>query len=360
MAAADAAALPPDFAARLLAWYDRHGRHDLPWQHPRTSYRVWIAEVMLQQTQVATVLPYYARFMAAFPDLAALAGADLDAVLAHWSGLGYYSRARNLHAAARRCMVEHAGELPRDVDALSSLPGIGRSTAAAILAQAHDQQLAILDGNVRRVLARMLAIDDWPGAPAVERRLWQVAEAALPQARLADYTQAIMDFGATLCRRARPDCAACPLREDCRAFAEARVAELPKPRPRRALPRRRCVLLALVDADGRLLLQRRPPSGIWGGLWCLPQFDDDDDARAFAAHQACDIRAISAPAPSIDHAFTHFQLRIDSLRLRAGEPRGAIADADDLRWTSRAELATLGLPAPVRRLLSQLIEETTP
>ena len=232
-----------DIAHRLLAWFDRHGRHDLPWQHPRTPYRVWLSEIMLQQTQVSVVVGYFGRFVDALPDLPALARAPQDTVLALWSGLGYYARARNLHAAAKRCVEQHGGDLPRDLDALVALPGIGRSTAGAILSQAWNEPAPILDGNVKRVLCRVFGIDGWPGLPAVEKRLWAIAERLLPQTRLADWTQAQMDFGATLCTRANPACAICPLQDVCVARREGRIAELPAPKPGKALPRREAQML---------------------------------------------------------------------------------------------------------------------
>ncbi len=334
------------FAARLLDWFDRHGRHDLPWQSARSRYRVWISEVMLQQTQVATVIPYYRRFLARFPDLPSLAAAAQDEVLAIWSGLGYYSRARNLQAAAQHCVERHRGNLPGDPDALTALPGIGRSTAAAILAQADGARHAILDGNVKRVLCRLFAIDGWPGSAAVENRLWPLAESLLPEARLADYTQAIMDFGATLCTRGRPDCAACPFGADCAARREGRIAELPAPRPSRALPQRDCVMLLLENHRGELLLERRGPAGVWAGLWCLPQFDDIDAARAWRGDSEHE-RSL----PVISHAFSHYRLRIAPLHCRMlGAPQH-IRDNESLRWTAPDAIETIGLPAPVRRLL---------
>lgn len=341
----------PDFATRLLAWFDRHGRHDLPWQHPRTPYRVWLSEVMLQQTQVAVVIPYFLRFVAAMPSLPALAAAPLDEVLALWSGLGYYSRARNLHAAARLCTSRHDGELPDELDALIALPGIGRSTAGAILAQAWGQRTPILDGNARRVLARHAGIAGWPGSPAVEKRLWTLAESLLPATRMADYTQAQMDLGATLCTRHAPRCDACPVAADCVARIEGRTAELPTPRPSRAVPLRHAVMLVASDPEGRILLQRRPPTGVWASLWSLPQFDERSAAQQWSrAHLDGDWRQAREAGP-VMHGFTHYRLRITPLHWRDVRPRDAVRDNDCLRWARREELASIGLPAPVRRLL---------
>ena len=339
------------FAPTLLAWFDRHGRHDLPWQHPRTPYRVWLSEIMLQQTQVAVVVPYFARFVAALPDVPALARASQDEVLALWSGLGYYARARNLHAAAQRCMELHGGDLPRDLDALQALPGIGRSTAGAILSQAWGDRAAILDGNVKRVLARLFGIEGWPGLPKVEKQLWTIAARLLPESRLADYTQAQMDFGATLCTRADPACAACPLREACVAHREGRTAELPHPKPGKPLPEREARMLLVEDDRGRVLLQRRPPTGVWAALWSLPEHADAAASRDwFDQHLAGDFARAEPLAPVL-HGFTHYRLRILPMRVAGVRPRDAVGDNPGLRWASRAELQAIGLPVPVRRLL---------
>ncbi|HET8818280.1 MAG TPA: A/G-specific adenine glycosylase [Xanthomonadaceae bacterium] len=347
-------------AARLLHWFDRDGRHDLPWQHPRTPYRVWLSEVMLQQTQVQVVVPYFERFVAAFPTLASLSAAPLDDVLAQWSGLGYYARARNLHAAARRCVERHGGDLPRDHAALVALPGIGRSTAGAILAQAWGERAAILDGNVKRVLARLHGVDGWPGTPAVEKRLWALAEAQLPETRLADYTQAQMDFGATLCTRHDPACVLCPLQDRCVALRDGRVAELPTPKPGKPLPERQSIVLWMEDALGRVLLQRRPPTGIWAALWSLPEADDHAQARAwFEGSVGADADFDAAePAPPVAHGFTHFRLQLHPLRWRSLAPRDRVGDNDhnatgETRWVPRDALGTLGIPAPIRRLIEQ-------
>ncbi|NUS39295.1 MAG: A/G-specific adenine glycosylase [Lysobacter sp.] len=339
------------FAERLLQWFDRCGRHDLPWQHPRTPYRVWVSEIMLQQTQVSVVAPYFIRWMAALPDLRALASAPLDDVLALWSGLGYYARARNLHAAARLCVERHGGELPRDVGALTALPGIGRSTAGAILAQAWGDRLAILDGNVKRVLARWHGIAGWPGLPAVERQLWAFAESHLPHERLADYTQAQMDFGATLCTRADPACVLCPLQDGCVARREGRVAELPTPKPGKPLPERTATVLLLEDAEGRMLLQRRTPAGVWAGLWSLPESADSGQARAWFDRHAQGDYADGAPLAPIAHAFTHYRLTLRPLHWRGISLRDPMADNDGLRWVARDALKALGIPAPIRKLL---------
>ncbi len=345
------------FAPRLLAWFDVHGRHDLPWQHPRSPYRVWLSEIMLQQTQVRVVVPYFERFVAALPDLPSLAAAPLDDVLGLWSGLGYYARARNLHAAARACVERHGGELPRDFDALLALPGIGRSTAGAILSQAWGDRFAILDGNVKRVLARVHGVCGWPGLPAVEKQLWQHAQAQLPDARLADYTQAQMDLGATLCTRHDPACILCPLQDGCVARIEGRVAELPTPKPGKALPQREAVLLVLHDREGRVLLCRRPPAGVWAQLWSLPEADDHDAARAlFHDHADGDFSQGEALEP-IAHAFSHYRLRLLPLRWRAVAPAAAVGDNDDLRWVSLDAIDALGIPAPVRTLLEAQFAE---
>jgi A/G-specific adenine glycosylase len=341
------------FAARLLEWFDVHGRHDLPWQHPRTPYRVWVSEIMLQQTQVATVIGYFDRFVAAFPDLPALAAAPLDAVLAHWAGLGYYSRARNLHRAAQHCMREHGGELPRHIDELAGLPGIGRSTAAAIVAQAHGDRAAILDGNVRRVLSRHAGVDGYPGLPAVERQLWREAEARLPAgtlaARMPDYTQALMDLGASLCARARPLCARCPLGSDCVAQRDGRTAELPARRPARVVPEKHVAVLLARDADGRVLLERRAPAGIWGGLWSLPELSAISGEPVDAATLTADGTLTALPV--VQHRFTHFLLHLHPF---AAGPRFLAEPADERAaqaWVGAAALAAHGLPTPIRRML---------
>ncbi len=342
---------PKRYAAALLAWFDISGRHDLPWQHPRTPYRVWLSEIMLQQTQVRVVIPYFERFITALPDLRALAAAPQDDVMALWSGLGYYARARNLHAAAKRCVELHDGELPRDIEALIALPGIGRSTAAAILSQAWGDPHAILDGNVKRVLARVFGIAGWPGTPANEKTLWAIAESLLPAERLADYTQAQMDFGATLCTRHDPACVLCPLQHDCVALRDGRVAELPTPKPGKPLPERTAVMLLIRDSHNRVLLQRRPPTGIWASLWSLPEAADHDQARAWFDRHIDSDYGDGAVLERIQHSFTHYRLLIQPLAWRDVALRTRIHDNDALRWVAGDTLVSLGIPAPVRSLL---------
>ncbi|GAB4128757.1 MAG: A/G-specific adenine glycosylase [Sideroxydans sp.] len=340
---------PYSFADRLIAWQRTHGRHDLPWQG-QDAYRVWLSEIMLQQTQVATVIPYYRRFLAAFPTLGALAAASEEQVLAYWSGLGYYARGRNLHRAAQVIVEQFNGEFPHRFDDLLRLPGIGRSTAAAICALAFHQRRAILDGNVKRVLARWCGIEGWPGEKTVERRLWRQAEALLPPGDIACYTQALMDLGATVCTRRKPQCSACPVRTDCVARQSGRVAALPTPRPKRALPERHAVFLLLMHGDD-LLLEKRPSNGIWGGLWCPPQFDGEAAAREWFGRHGMQARD-GARLPTFTHAFTHFRLHVTPLQIRLVRkptvtPPGSV-------WLEMEEALRAALPTPVRSLLRRL------
>ncbi len=340
------------FADRLLAWFDVHGRHDLPWQSPRDAYRVWLSEVMLQQTQVATVIPYFDRFIKALPTLPDLAEADEDTVLALWSGLGYYRRARFLHAAAKQCVALHGGELPRDYDALAALPGIGRSTAGAILAQAHGLRFPILDGNVKRVMTRFHGIHGHPGQSAIEKQLWALADKHTPAARAADYTQAIMDLGATLCVRSRPACEECPMSVDCVAFRDDLTGQLPSTKPGKVTPTRQTVMLVLRDAQQRVLLERRGEQGVWAGLWSLPEALDSEDAWK-AAERLARIDDARALAP-FTHVFSHYKLKVEPLLFDEATAHAAIADNPRLRWCDTGDIAALGLPAPVRSLLQSL------
>ena len=343
------------FAIRLLAWFDTHGRKDLPWQHPRAPYRVWLSEVMLQQTQVRTVIPYFERFVEALPSLASLAEAPLDRVLALWSGLGYYTRARNLHRAALICVERHGGDLPRNFDALAALPGIGRSTAAAILAQAFGLRHAILDGNVRRVLARWHGVRGWPGTTTAQRDLWQHAESHTPTARVADYTQAIMDLGAMVCVRSRPLCTACPINRGCVALRDGLTTELPTPKPARTVPTRETTMLIVRDEHDRVLLERRPPTGVWARLWSVPETHDAESAPN-VLHERYGVHAETPRTlGAFVHTFSHYHLRVTPV-LVVGASEHRIAD-EDRGWFSREELPSLGLPAPVRRLLETVFED---
>ncbi len=348
------------FATRALTWFDQHGRRDLPWQRSdasgqRDAYRVWLSEVMLQQTQVGTVIAYFKRFVAALPTVRALAAADEDTVFALWSGLGYYRRARYLHRAAQMCVARHGGELPADFAALTALPGIGRSTAGAILAQAFGQRFPILDGNVKRVLARYHGIAGYPGVATVERQLWQHADTHTPATRVADYTQAIMDLGATVCVRAQPRCAICPLAADCIARRDGLTAILPTRKPTRTVPTRDTLMLVLRDTHGRVLLERRGPQGVWSGLWSLPEASDLSDAQRVAQGRAQ--VTLWRPLDDFSHQFTHYRLHVTPLLFDRASARSAAADAPDLRWCTRADIAALGLPTPVRRLLLQVNDE---
>jgi A/G-specific adenine glycosylase len=340
-------------SAALLPWFDRHGRKDLPWQREPTPYRVWVSEVMLQQTQVATVIPFFEAFMKRFPDVASVAAAPLDEVLHRWSGLGYYARARNLHRAATELVARHHGEFPRTLEEIMALPGIGRSTAGAVLALARGERHPILDGNVKRVLSRYFGVEGFAGEATVSARLWALAEECTPRARVAAYTQAIMDLGATVCVRHRPLCAACPLAGECRAFATGRQHELPAPRPR-AQRRLRKTWMLLAVHDGRVLLERRPPTGIWGGLWGPPEFATVDDARVWCA------RTLASPGHAPDalttlrHAFTHFDLEIEPLRIECAGTAGVMQN-DRWVWYNPAAPVPVGLPTPVAQLIRSVV-----
>ena len=339
----------PLFSVRLLDWWDIHGRKDLPWQHPRTPYRVWVSEIMLQQTQVTTVIPYFEKWMSAFPDIRSLAKAPLDDVLAHWAGLGYYARARNLHKTARLCMEQFGGALPVSPDDLCALPGIGLSTANAIISQSTGQPAAVLDGNVRRVLARHAAVDGWTGKSEVQKRLWLEAEDRLPETRGDDYTQAVMDLGATLCTRTRPDCGTCPVNADCLALTNSRVEELPTPKPRAKVSEQDVYMLVVRDNEGRVLLEKRPPSGIWGGLWCLPSGPGHEEALAALGVES----AKSQSLPVIDHRLSHIRMTIYPSLITAIEGT-QVKCTSNLGWFSTSKQSELGLPKPVNDLLVKL------
>jgi A/G-specific adenine glycosylase len=334
------------FAQRLIAWQQAAGRHDLPWQGSRDPYRVWLSEIMLQQTQVATVIPYYQRFLASFPDVGALAAAPIERVVEHWAGLGYYARARNLHRCAQQIVTVHGGFFPKTAAGLAELPGIGRSTAAAIAAFSFGERAAILDGNVKRVLCRVFGIAGFPGATAVDRKLWQLAESLLPETGIEAYTQGLMDLGATLCTRGTPHCPACPFADSCVARREGRQKELPEARPRAPVPERRSTFVLITDGT-RLLLERRPPSGLWGGLLVPPE-GEPDEVLAARGLVTVDCRKL----PDLQHAFTHFRLTLAPVLCRVAAP-SALAEAGR-EWLPLATAASAGVPTPIARLIRQV------
>ncbi len=346
----------PSFSQDVVRWQQAHGRHALPWQNTRDAYRIWLSEIMLQQTQVAAVLGYYARFLERFPTLRALAAAPPEDVMAQWSGLGYYTRARNLHACAKRVVAEYDGVFPSDPRLLAELPGIGRSTAAAIAAFSSGARAAILDGNVKRVFARVFGVEQFPGEKKVEDQLWKRADALLPDEGIESYTQGLMDLGATLCTRSRPDCARCPLQARCVAHATGRTAELPVRKPKKTIPEKQAALLVVIDG-GAVLLEQRAPSGIWGGLMSLPEVDGHvvrtgvDEALLVRAAQAFgQVDEVQALLPLV-HVFTHYKLHIAPYKVVLGE-RGA--SMPDHVWWKLAEIERAPLPAPVKKLLLEL------
>ena len=348
--------LTRDFAALLIDWHAHQGRHSLPWQNARDPYRIWLSEIMLQQTQVNTVIPYYKRFLESFPDVIRLADAPLEEVLGLWSGLGYYARARNLHRAAQTIAEQHGGRFPPDAAGLETLPGIGRSTAAAIAAFAYGERAAILDGNVRRVLCRAFGIEGFPGRTQVEKQLWSLAETLLPQKNIATYTQAQMDLGATLCTRSRPDCKQCPLSEYCVAYQDDRIAELPTPRPRKRPPLRQ-VRVAVITSGAHVLMEQRPPTGIWGGLLALPEIPEHvADAQAWLEEKLGLTLVARGALADIHHAFTHFKLQMQPLRFDTRDVATQAGEEDHYVWLARNASDRARLPTPARKLLQTLAE----
>ncbi len=339
------------FSARLIAWQKQHGRHLLPWQQTRDAYRIWLSEIMLQQTQVATVIPYFQRFLERFPDVNALAQAPVEAVLENWSGLGYYARARNLHRCAKVVAELHGGKFPRQPQALAALPGIGRSTAAAIAAFAYGVRAAILDGNVKRGFARHFGVDGFPGALAIERQLWALAESLLPAQGVEAYTQGLMDLGATVCTRGTPACPRCPLRESCVAWVQSRVDVFPQARPRKPKPEREVTLLLLCDGPS-VLLERRPSQGIWGGLLSLPEQGSalEELEEIVAARFACRVLS-QREYPGFRHTFTHFHLDIRAMVCTVERLPDAAPEAARQVWMPLSEAVRAGVPAPIRRIL---------
>jgi len=372
------------FASLLLAWFDQYGRHDLPWQQNINPYRVWVSEIMLQQTQVKTVVPYYLKFMQSFPTIADLANASQEQVLSHWAGLGYYARGRNLHKAAQMIVNEYGGVFPHKFDDIVALPGIGRSTAGAILAIALQQRYAILDGNVKRVLSRFYAVEGWPGEKAIENKLWLLADDLTPKTRFGDYTQAIMDLGATLCTRSKPNCQACPQQDNCQAFKQNRVADFPYKKPKKDKPIKQAWLLIYTNEHDDILLQQRPQKGIWGGLWSLPEFTSMRLCEQFVQSQTISQHTL-IEWDVFRHTFSHYHLDIHPMYLKVEDsanlainvaenkvpycadlPEGLMDNLDNqanidcdkpLRtWYSLEALKNkkVGVPAPVSKLITQL------
>ena len=343
------------FTPKLLSWFDRHGRKDLPWQKDITGYRVWVSEIMLQQTQVATVIPYYNRFMSRFPSITDLALAPIDDVLHHWSGLGYYARARNLHKTAGIIQHDHAGCFPQHVDELINLPGIGRSTAGAISAIAFNQHASILDGNVKRVLSRLRMIEGWSGHRAVEKQLWALAQHLTPKQRTKDYTQAIMDLGATLCHRRHPNCSQCPVQALCEANIHHKQSVYPTPKPKKNRPIKQAVSL-LITHNETLLLLRRPDQGIWGGLWTPPQFDTLSKAHDWCLQHKLPLDISQASIETIKHSFSHYHLHLSVYHIDNTKKQGFTADEDKQIWYNLNQPQSIGIAAIVPKILNSLTQ----
>lgn len=339
---------------RLLPWYDANGRKNLPWKQQLSPYRVWLSEVMLQQTQVVTVIPYFERFISRFPDVHSLAEASLDEVLHLWSGLGYYARARNLHACAKQVVERHGGAFPDALAEMESLPGIGRSTAGAVLSLAFGQRQTILDGNVKRVLARCFAIEGWPGVTKVNQQLWALAEQQTPLSRVADYNQAMMDLGAMVCTRSRPDCAHCPLQDVCVAKRHGRINDFPGKKPSSKIPIKVSHLALVQDDQGRVLLEQRPSQGIWGGLWSLPEISEGQDAEDWLSEHPHWVPSSIRPLPTVIHRLTHFELHLKPIHIRLKKRGMSVQDGDRMLWYDLKQPQQLGLATPVSKLL-QLI-----
>ncbi len=348
--------MPKDsFSDKVLAWFDVHGRKGLPWQKDINAYRVWVSEIMLQQTQVKTVIPYFERFMQSFPTVKILADAEQDEVLKHWSGLGYYARARNLHTAAKTVRDDFQNKFPQDIETIQALKGIGRSTGAAILSIAHNQPEAILDGNVKRVLSRVFAVEGWSGKADVLKKLWLLAENTTPVKRNADYTQAIMDLGATLCTRSKPRCEECPLKTDCIAYADGRQTDFPAKKPKKVIPVRQAIMLIILNEQSEVLMLKRPPTGIWGSLWCFPQFETELDASEWFSNYSNDDFAEISRQNILSHTFSHFKLQIQPLIITLKHPiNSSVMENHESLWYNIDTEFDGGLAAPVTTLLNRL------
>ncbi len=345
---------PQKFQQKILAWFDQYGRKTLPWQQNISPYRVWISEIMLQQTQVQTVIPYYQRFMQRFPSPTILATAEMDEVLHYWTGLGYYARARNIHKAAKIIVRNFAGQFPQDFSAIIALPGIGHSTAGAICAIALQQHHAILDGNVKRVLTRFAAISGWPGTVTINQKLWHLAKLYTPIDRIADYTQAIMDLGATVCKRARPSCEHCPLHAHCIAHQQHKETSYPTKKPKKSLPTKQTIMLLIKNIEAEWLLEKRPANGIWGGLWLFPQCQQMEDIASWCVRQ--DVNAQQQTLlPKFRHTFSHYHLEIQPVLIKCDFTAHKVMDTRQFIWYKQQQ--KIGLAAPVKKLLRQLQEK---
>jgi A/G-specific adenine glycosylase len=345
---------PKQFQTVLLNWFDQYGRKDLPWQKNKTPYRVWVSEIMLQQTQVSTVIPYFQRFIEKFPDVKTLADAKEDDVLHYWTGLGYYQRARNLQRAAKIILTDYHGQFPQELAELEDLPGIGRSTAGAILSIAFEKKAAILDGNVKRVLTRLHGITEWPGEKKVLEQLWALAEKYTPVSRNADYSQAIMDLGATLCVRGKPRCDQCPFNKMCAAYAQGIEKKLPQAKPRKILPVREIIFVLLRKNPHFVLLEKRPSTGVWANLWSLPELSINTDVKKTCQKRFnVDIQKIEL-ADSFRHTFSHFHLNITPATAFVNKTAVKIMEEGTQIWYNLHDPQKIGLPAPVKFLLEKL------
>ena len=342
---------PEVFQQVILNWFERQGRTNLPWQNPITPYRVWVSEIMLQQTQVTTVIPYFERFMQSFPNVETLAHASVDNVLHHWTGLGYYARARNLHKTAQQVSFELHGKFPATIEQLMELPGIGRSTAGAIRAIAFKKPAAILDGNVKRVLARFAAVDGWPGKTVVHNKLWDLAELYSPQHRTAEYAQAMMDLGALVCKKTSPTCNQCPISEDCQAYKQGNPTNFPGKKPKKTLPIKQCFLLLLQNREGEFLLQQNPPAGLWGGLWVLPQIEQQSDLEPLCRSMGLEIAEYKL-LDNRRHTFSHFHLDYQPIMVKVKENLFEVHEIANQVWYNPKNPLSLGMPAPIKVLLN--------
>jgi len=345
------------FSDSLLAWAKVHGRKDLPWQNDVNPYRVWVSEIMLQQTQVSTVIPYYEKFMSRFPDLESLAVASQDDVLHYWSGLGYYARARNLHKMAKKVLADWNGNLPQTLDDLIAMPGIGRSTASAILSLSSGQSLAILDGNVKRVLSRFFAVSGWPGQSKVLGKLWEFSERVTPHRDTGLFNQAMMDLGSMICTRSSPKCQECPLSEECYANKESSQADYPGKKPKKNIPIKQVIMLLLLNQKKGLLLRKRPPVGIWGGLWSFPEIavqSSDADIKVAAE----DVLSISVDIleklPMRRHTFSHYHLDIIPIVCQQTNHAINFVKDDESLWYYAEQDNLVGLAAPVTKLVKEM------